>query len=107
MRRSTEWTLEQVSDAALQDGICRQPDRVADALGLEELVHLGIGESRVAAKIEALHSAPIARHDRLQNVPPAISRMDVSGPQGAALQIAKLVEHKQRVIAGEPKWPLY
>jgi hypothetical protein len=26
--------------------------------------------------------------------------MDVSGPQGAALQIAKLVEHEERMIAG-------
>ena len=29
--------------------------------------------------------------------------MDVSGPQGAALQIAKLVEHEERVIAGAPE----
>jgi hypothetical protein len=32
--------------------------------------------------------------------------MDVSGPQGAALQIAKLVEQEERVIEVQPKCPL-
>ena len=34
VRRSPDRTLEQVSDLALQDGVGRQPDRIAVALGL-------------------------------------------------------------------------
>jgi hypothetical protein len=37
LRRSTDRTLKQVSDLALQDGVGRQPDRIAVALGFEEL----------------------------------------------------------------------
>jgi hypothetical protein len=57
--RSPDRALEQVSDFVLQDGICRQPDRVTDPLGFQELVDFGIGESRVATKIEALDDAPV------------------------------------------------
>jgi len=44
--------LEQVSNPVLQDVIGGRPDRVPHALGFEELVHLGIGEGRVAPEIE-------------------------------------------------------
>jgi hypothetical protein len=37
LRWSPDRTLEQVSDLALQDGVGRQPDRIAVALGFEEL----------------------------------------------------------------------
>src|SRR5216683_1686465 len=50
-RRSTDGTREQVSDLALQDGVGRQPDRIAVALGFEELVDLRVGEGRIAAEI--------------------------------------------------------
>jgi hypothetical protein len=50
MRRSADRALEQVSNPILQNAVTRQPDRIADALGFEELVHLGIGESHVAVK---------------------------------------------------------
>src|SRR5260370_35194123 len=71
VRRSPDRTLEPVSHPVLQDAIGRQPDRVADALGFEELVHFGIGESRVAAKIEPLDAVPVPGDHRLQNHAPA------------------------------------
>ena len=83
-----------------QDPVGRQPDRVTHALGFEALVHLGIGEGRIAAKIEPLHGAPVTADHRLQCRPPAISAVHVPGSQGAPLDIAKLVEHEQRVVAG-------
>ena len=86
--------------------IGRQPDRVADALGFEELVHLGIGEGRVAPEIEALHDAPVAGNHRLQHRAPAIGAVHVARPQGAPLDIAELVEHEQRVIAGAAEMPV-
>jgi hypothetical protein len=79
MRRSTDRALEQVSDPVLQNAVGREPDRVADALGFEELVHLGIGESRVAAKIEPLH-ASVAGDHRLQNRAPAVGAVHVARP---------------------------
>jgi hypothetical protein len=39
------WVHQQVADSVLKNGICRQPDRVADPLDYTKLVHLGIGES--------------------------------------------------------------
>src|SRR5207248_7203186 len=71
LRRSPDRTLEQVSDLALQDGVGRQPDRIAVALGFEELVDLRVGEGCVAAEIAPLHRAPVADDHRLQHVPPA------------------------------------
>src|SRR6516165_1047254 len=83
--RSPNRALEQVLDPLLQDPVRRQSDRVADALGFKKLVHLGVGESRVAPKIEALHTATVARDHRLQDRTPAIGAVHVARPQGAAL----------------------
>jgi len=99
-RRSTHRALQQVSDLFLQDAVGRQSDRVSYAFGFEELIDLGVGEGRIAAEIEPLHRAPVTGDHRLQHFPPAISRMDVTGAQGTPLQIAQLVEHKQRMVAG-------
>src|SRR6516165_10791078 len=44
--------------------------------------------------------ALVARHDRLEHVVPAVSAVHVPGTQSTAFEVAKLVEHEQRVIAG-------
>src|SRR6516164_4086975 len=44
--------------------------------------------------------ALVARHDRLEHVVPAVSAVHVAGTQSTAFEVAKLVEHEQRVIAG-------
>ena len=82
-----------MGDPVLQDAVGRQPDRVADALGLEKLVHLGIGEGRITTKIEPLHGPPVAGNHRLQHRTPIGGAVHVARPQGAALDIAELVEH--------------
>src|SRR6266567_7756605 len=102
LRRSSDRALEQVADLALQDGVGRQPDRIAVALGFKELVDLWVGEGRIAAEITPLHGA-VADDHRLQHVPPAVSAVNVSRTQGAPLQIAELVEHEQRVITSAPE----
>jgi len=48
LRRSPDRVFEQVADPALQHAVGRQPDRIAGALGFEELVHLRVGKGRVA-----------------------------------------------------------
>ena len=42
----------------------------------------------------------ISRHDRLQHRLPSIGAVNIAGAQGAAFQIAILVENEQRMIAG-------
>ena len=45
-------------------------------------------------------SASVARDDRLEHAIPAVGAVHVAGAKRAALQIAELVEHKERMIAG-------
>src|SRR3954454_25194060 len=47
-----------------------------------------------------LHDAPIASNHRLQHRTPTIGTMDVARPQDTAFDIAELVEHEERVVAG-------
>ena len=47
----------------------------------------------------ALDRAPIADDYRLQYRAPAVSAADVPWPQGAPLDIAKLVEYEQQMVA--------
>src|SRR3954471_18819232 len=47
-----------------------------------------------------LHDAPVTRNHRLQHRTPTIGTMDVARPQGTPLDVAELVEHEQRMIAG-------
>ena len=94
MRRSPDRALQQVADPSLQDAVRRQPDRVAGALDLEELVHLGIGEGRVSSEIKPLHPVSVAGDHRLQQRAPAIGAVHVARPQRAALDITKLIEHE-------------
>ena len=42
-----------MGDPLLQDVIGRQPDRVFDPLGFEELVHIWVGEGGIAAEVDA------------------------------------------------------
>src|SRR5215212_2264668 len=100
VRGSPDRSLQQISYLILQDRVGWQADRVAGTLGFKKLVDLGIGESGVASKIQMLHNAPVTRNHRLQQRAPAVSTVDVARPQCASLDVAELVEHKQRMIAG-------
>jgi hypothetical protein len=42
----------------------------------------------------------VARHDRLQNLIPAICAVDVAGTKRAPFEVAELVEQEQRMVAG-------
>jgi hypothetical protein len=65
---------------------------VVVALGLEQLVQLGLGERRVAAKVEREAAPAVARDDGLEDLPPPLGAVDLAGPEHAALQVAELVE---------------
>src|SRR3954467_8247900 len=98
VRWSSDRALQQISNLILQDLVGRKPDRVACTLGFKKLVDFGIGESGVTSKIEMLHDAPVTRDARPQQRAPAVSAVDVARSQRTPLNIAKLIEHKQRVI---------
>src|ERR1051325_10870633 len=95
-----------MSDLLLQDWVGRQADRVAGTLGFKKLVDFRIGKSGVTSEIQMLHDAPVTRDHRLQQCAPVISAMDVAGPQRTPLDIAELVEHKQRMITGAAEMPI-
>src|SRR3954447_25249416 len=50
-----------------------------------------------------LHDAPITSNYRLQHRAPAVGTIHVARPQGTPLDIAELIEHKQRVVTGTGK----
>ena len=94
VRRTPDRAREQVANPLLQDAVGGKPDRIFDALGLQVLLDIGIGEAGVGAEIDARDLAAIARHDRFQNVFPSIGAVHIAGTQGAAFQIPELVEHE-------------
>jgi hypothetical protein len=97
--RTADRPAQQVADPLLKDRIGRQPDGVADLLCLQKLIQLGLGERRVAAKVEIETALAVAGDYRLERRPPALRAVHVARPQGAALQVAELVEDEQRMVA--------
>src|SRR4051794_7600143 len=81
---SPDWALQQMADLILQDLVGRKPDRVAGTLGFKKLVDLGVGEGGVASEIQMLHDPSVTRNHRLQQRAPAVSAVDVAGPQNTA-----------------------
>jgi hypothetical protein len=69
-------------------------------LGFEILIDLGIGEAGVGPEIDARELATIPRHDRLQHCLPSVGAVNIARAQRATFQIAELVEHEQRMVAG-------
>jgi hypothetical protein len=85
---------------SLQDAVCRQTYGVFDPFDFEKLVDLGIGKAGIGSEINERDLAAIARHDRLQNLIPAICAGDVAGTKRAPFEVAELVEQEQLAGAG-------
>ncbi len=73
------------------------------ALGLQQLEQRRNSEGGVGPEPPARDRRPrlrrISHQHRLEHIFPAIGAVDIARPQSAPLQIAELVEHKQRVQA--------
>ena len=63
-------------------------------------VQFRLGEGRIGAEVEIDAALAVAGDHRLQHQAPVLGAVDVAGPEPAALQIAVLIEHEQRVVAG-------
>src|SRR6195256_2237080 len=98
--RATNGAFEQISDPVLQNPVARQTNRIFDPFGFEKLVDLGIGKAGVGSEINERDLAAVARHNRLQNLIPAIRAVNVAGTKRAPFEVAELVEQKQRMVAG-------
>jgi len=100
VRRPPDRALEQVGDSVLQDLIGGQTDRILDPLSFEALIDTRHGEGSIGPEIDSQDLALIAHDDRLEHALPAVGAVHVAGTQDAAFQVAELVEHEQRVVAG-------
>src|SRR5215211_4930519 len=100
----TGWTPhrapEQVRDPALENRIGGQADHIAVVLRFQELIDLRRGKTRIGSDVAPLHRGPVAGDHRLQHLTPTLGGVDVAGPQGTPLQVAELVEHEERMVAG-------
>ncbi len=92
--------LEQVGDAALENPVGGQADGVLEVLGFQELVDLGRGEGGIATEVPPERPVAISSHDRIEDIPPAVSAVNIAGTKGATFNVVELVEHEQWVIAG-------
>src|SRR3954454_22814331 len=104
--RTPHRTLEQMSNPALENGIGGQADHVPVVLRFQEFVDLRRGKTRVGSEVAPLHRGPVTGDDRLQHLTPALGGVDVARTQGAAFQVAELIENEQRVIARAAEVPV-
>src|SRR5450759_163280 len=91
---------EQVGDAFLENRIGLETDSVFVALGLQEVVDIRCGEGGITAEVTPQFAVPISGDDGLQKAAPAVGAVDVAGTKRGPFQIAELIEHKQRMVAG-------
>jgi hypothetical protein len=67
---------------------------------LQQLVDLGHGERRIGPEVEIDGPVAVAGDHRLQHQAPVRGAVGIAGSQETALQVAELVEQKQRVVTG-------
>ena len=97
----TDRAFEQMGDMALKHRVRLEADGVIVTLSLKEVIETGQREGGITPEVPPRYrAAAITRHHRLQHIAPAIGAVDIAGAQRTPLQIAKLVEHEQRMIAG-------
>jgi hypothetical protein len=89
-----------VSDRVFQYRVARKPQGVQETLRLQVLVDLRIRKRSVSTKELRNCFTTIALHDRLKHRTPVVGAVHVPVTKRDPLQIAMLVEQKQRVIAG-------
>jgi hypothetical protein len=84
----------------MQRIIGRQTDGILETLGFQILIEFRVGKGGIGPKVAPQVLAAIACHHRFQHRPPILGAMHVALAQQGLLHIAKLIEAKQRVVAG-------
>ena len=92
VRWPADGALEQMRDAVLEHLVGRQPDRILEALGFEELVYPGQCKRGITPEVAPQQPVSITGDSRVQHVAPFMGAVHVAGTKGAALQVAELVE---------------
>src|SRR5450830_1022139 len=77
-----------------------KPDGIEDALVLQVLVDVGYREGRVPPQVELLFHVLVPVYHGGEELPPAVCRVDVAGPQDRPLAVPEIVETEERVVAG-------
>ena len=77
-----------------------EPDGIEDGVILQVLVDVRGGEGRVPPQVELLFHVLVPVHDGGEELPPAVSRVDVAGSQDRPFAVTVVVEAEERVIAG-------
>jgi hypothetical protein len=87
-------------DVPQQRIIARQTDGILETLGFQILIEFRVGKGGISPKITPQVPTLIACHHWFQHRPPILGAMHVAVTQQGLLHIAKLIEAKQRVVAG-------
>jgi len=106
VRRPTHRPCKQLGDLRLEHLIGGQTDRVLKALRLQVLVHVREREGRIAAQEASEGLATIPRDHRVEHLAPAVRAVHIARSERAPFEIAVLVEHEERLIAGAGEVPV-
>ena len=100
VRGATHRPREERRDLRLEHLVGGQADRVLEALRLQVLVYVREREGRITAQEASEGLATIPRDHRVEYLVPTVRAGDVARSERAPFQVAVLIEHEQRVIAG-------
>ena len=92
-----------MSNGLLKHIVALQADGVEITFRFQHLVKLREGKGGIGPKEPHPGATLVSGDDRGQNLLPAIGAVDIALAQGAVLKIAKLVEHKEGMIAFAPE----
>ena len=77
-----------------------EPDGIEDRVILQVPVDVGCREGGVPPQVELLVHLLVPVHYGGEELPPAVSRVDVAGSQHRTLAVSVVVEAEERVVAG-------
>jgi len=86
-------------DTLLQYLVSRKPDGIANVPWLQVFVCLWFGKGSISPEQQPPFFLLVSLHNRLQDLPPALSTVDIARPQHRPFAIPELVEAKERMIA--------
>jgi len=96
----SNWSGHEVVYLPVQVVVRLEPDGISDSFILQVLVDVGRSEGRVPPQVELLIHLLVPVHYGGEELPPAVSRVDVAGPQDRPLAVTEIVEAEEWMVAG-------